>query len=1019
MKFRLLGPMEIVINDEVITIAAPRHEIVLAALLLDANRVVSIDRMIDALWCEAPPRTARRQVQIIISGLRQLLPGADIVTRHPGYLINVADGDLDVTAFEEMVALGTRAAAEGRVTEAIDLLRSGLALWRGEAMDGIASDAIRIAATRLNESRILALQDCLDLEIQNGWHREAIGELTKLVAEHPMNERFRRQLMLALYWAGRQADALDVFRVGREIMKKELGLEPSASLSVLERSILAHDKKIEPPAAASHSASDFSGKTESAIVPHQLPRTITDLTGREEMLAEITQIITGGETSDPSPRIVALAGRHGTGKTELAVHAAHTLSQHFPDGQLFLQLGADRPEDMMSALGQLLQALGAPAETIPDGLAPRAAMYRSWLAGRRVVIVLDGAVSRSQITPFLPGTGGCAAIVTSARRIQGLEGAHQIDVGPLDDDSAARLLATLIGAGRVKAEPKSVLELARLCDGLPLALRIAAGKLALRPHWGIGKLVTRLRDEARRLDELHLDGSGIRETLAAAYESLDPGARLLLKRLSLVGTPDFAPWVSAPLLDQDVSTAENMLQQLVETYMVEGRTAEDGTVRFRLPDLVRIYAIERMADEATATERLEPVRRLLGCWLHLAAAAHRRVYGGDYALLHGAAERRPLPDGVTDELLREPARWFWVEHASLRTAIRRAAQLGMDELCWDLVVTASPFLAVDLSGDWRDLHAVALDAVRRAGGKRGEGALLYSLGMLEASVNIPAATRCFERSLAAFNEVGDPQGRALALTGLASASRLNGSYALSLQYNQEALICFGNTGDLFSEAYTLTTIALSHTDVRDFGAAELAMNEALAVLRMLDPATLGAVRLNAQIQYALAELAFRRGREEMAVDSYEAALRLSRKVSDATIEVNALIGLGTVRCALGDFVGSARALAEAMELADSIGHRLGRGCSLLALAELEARRFDDGRALARIDEAIEEFREFEAKGPWQARALELRVSVARHAWKVATELAEKTDAALAEQFSRILREIGGAELTADPPAPAG
>jgi len=1009
MKFKLLGPLEAVINDRPVAIAAPRQQIALALLLLDAGHVVSVARIVDALWGDDPPRTARSQVQITISTLRRLLGEDVIATRLPGYLIQAPPDDIDLAIFEELAARGRAAAAEQRIDEARGDLRAALALWRGPALEGVQSEVIQSAATQLNERRISTYQDCLEIELQLGMHDEIIGELTALVSNHPLNERFRGQLMLALYRSGRQADALETFRSGREVLQDELGLDPGAELSRMEQAILTRDSALD--LQSPREPVGLPAKTAGTPIPRQLPRTTADFTGREEILHSISLILTGKDTTGDPPEVpvVVLSGRGGVGKTAIALRAAHLLSSEFPDGQLFLQLRPDMPNGAASLVEHLLRSLGVHPGTIPPDLQGRMAMYRSVLAGLRVLVVIDGARGKDDVAPFLPGTRGCAAIVTCGQHIAELEGVHHLHVGPLDEVSAGRLLTTLIGERRVTAEPDAARELIKLCEGIPLAMRVVAAKLRVRPHWPISLMVTQLQDETRRLDELDFKGASIRATIAVAYDLLDKPAQCLLRRLSLVSTADFASWIGAPLLDADVGYAEYLFQQLVAGYLVEGSELADGVVRFHLHDLVRIYAAERCADDEPTADRLEAMRRLLRSWLFLATGARRRLYGGDFAVLHGTAEHWPLPEDSV-ALCSDPIEWFKIERSSLVNAVFNAAQLGMDELCWDLATTAVTVFESGLYGDdWRDSHACALGAVRDAGNKRGEAALLYSLGTLEASVQVATASDYFAKSLKIFEEIGDKQGKALTLSGLALIDALTGSSDAALTRYGQAITVFRETEDLVSEAYTLKNMAQICADRLQYAVAEQMLDDATLI-----SSKLGAPRLTAQVKYALAELQLRRGRAEPAADALSSVLRLTREVGDIVGQAFALVCVGNARLMLEDLTGAKSALMEALELAGRAGNRLIRGRALLGLAELHLAGDEENAALARVEEAIGVFREHSAEGVWQARALELlgriheragRPDIAVHAWQAAVQLAGDTDSVLTANIAGSLARI--------------
>ncbi|NKZ03748.1 AfsR/SARP family transcriptional regulator [Actinomadura latina] len=994
------------------TIAASRQQIALALLLLEAGHVVSVDRIIDALWGDKPPRTAKSQVQITISALRRLLGESAIVTRPPGYLIRASAETIDLARFEELTAAAARAAGEQRFAEAVRDYREALALWRGPALEGLNSEAIQSAATRLNEWRISTHQDCLELELRLGRHHEIIGELTELVAEHPLNEHLRGRLILALYRAGRQADALETFRVGRVVLQEELGIDPCAELCRLEQAILSRDARIDLPSAGPSAlpAGDPAATAAATPVPRQLPRTIADFGGREEILERVSQIVAGQDASSGSPDVpvVVLTGRGGVGKTALAVRAAHLLSSDFPDGQLFLQLGPRTPDSSASLVERLLRSLRLRPDAMPPDLEGRAAMFRSALAGLRVLIVIDGAVRNDDITPFLPGTRGCAAIVTCGRHISQLEGVHQIHVGPLDESSASDLLMTLVGERRMNAEPEAARELVRLCEGIPMALRVASAKLRARPHWPISHMVGQLRDETRRLDELSFDGASVRASIAVAYDLLDEPVQRLLRRLSLVDTADFASWVGAPLLDTDLAYAEYLFQQLVAAHLVEPTVTGDGVIRFRLHDLVRIYAAEQCAADESTADRLDALRRLLRCWLFLATTAHRRIYGGDFAIVHGTAEHWPLPE--CDLILQNPLEWFRTEQNSLAAVAFQAARIGMDELCWDLSCTAAMASESSLRcDDWRDLYASALSVVRGAGNKRGEAALLYSLGTLETGVKVAAADRHLTRSLKMFDELDDRKCRAMALSGLAHTDALRGYYDKAMSRYLQAISGFREIEDLAGEAHTLTLMAQISADRREYATAESMLNDAFLMARKL-----GAPWLCTRVDHALAELQLRRGHAEPAADTLASVLRSTRETGDVVGQAWALVSLGCAQRTLNDFGRAESALGAALDLVGRTGNRLIRGRVLLEFAELHVAKGERQSALTRVEGAVAVFRKHGAGGVWHARALELlgrvhagagRPGAATRAWGAAADLARGTDPVLAGQVARSLARV--------------
>ncbi len=1026
MEFRLLGPLEVLLAGQPAEIRAPRQEIVLAVLLLEANRVVPVSKLVEALWDDNPPATAKGQVQIAVSALRRLLAdsgdGGAIATRSPGYLIRLPDDALDLRRFESLTAGGAAAAAQARLEEAAQKLRAALALWRGQAAAGIDSRVVQAAAVRLNESRLAVWEDCIDLELRLGLHHGLIAELTELVAGHPLRERLRGQLMLALYRSGRQAEALEVFRDARSVLNEELGLDPGAELQALERAILAGDPALGPP---QRTAALEPPRAAEAPVPRQLPATIAEFSGREDVLGAMSRLLSPGEADDERRHVsvVMLTGKGGVGKTTLAVRAAHLLAGSFPDGQLYAQLSDQQgqPKNAMMLLEAFLRSLGADPSALPRGLAERAAAYRSRIAQRRVLIVLDDAVSLDQVRPLLPGSPSCAVIITSRRRFSGLEGAHQFEIEALDEQPAMDLVARLIGAERVCADLPSLRELVTLCGGLPLALRIAAAKLSARPHWRVGDLVRRLEDESRRLDELDLDGVSISSTLALSYKNLEESGRVLLRRLSMLGAADFASWVCAPLLAADADAAENVLEHLVESWLVETRAAADGSVRFQLHDLVRVYAAERLVHEESGSERAASLRRLLGCWLSVAAEAHRRVYGGDYRILHGPAGHGTqtgwLSRARVDAIVRDPMKWFQGERPGLVAAIMLACRADLDELAWDLATTAvTVFEAGCYADDWSQTHHAALAAVRKAGNLRGEAALLHSLGNLALTTGMDDAERDFERSSRLFMRLGDVHGQALSLDGLATVDRLRGRYESALATYEQALAGFQDAGDLIGAAHVLSQLAQIHTCRREYDVAVKLLDDALSA-----GTKAGARRVIASVQRRMGELHLLDGHPDRAEELFRSAWRGACEDGDIIGQGYALLGLGVTAQQLGDLGQAGQHLRAAAELADCGSDYLLRGRILLALAELDLTRDRTEQALANCVQAVAMLSHLGSATFWQARAMELtgrlhkragRTGAAAHAFRTALELSGSTGTILADKLSRSL-----ARLHADPDEP--
>jgi DNA-binding SARP family transcriptional activator/predicted ATPase len=771
VDFLVLGPLLVKVAGRQIVISSNNQRIVLAVLLMEAGRPVPISRLVDAIWNEAPPSTARNQVQACVSKLRKhfMEAGASkiIVTDPVGYRVCDPGESLDLRRFKNFVR-SAETLAERDPAEAIRHYHAGMALWRGEAFAEIESRVIQPGALSLNEDRLAAYEACLDLELRLGRHGQVVGTLTELVARYPAHERFRAQLMLSLYRSGRQTEALEVFHTGREVKREEFGLDPGNELRALERAILAGDSVLDmpdqPPAKFVRSGAsgdrwplDGVGDLdiEPVPVPRQLPPAIADFTGRRGQLAQICRTLLPSGEDNPT-RLVVLVGRGGVGKTALALQAAHAVRDAYPDGHLYagFQHKHGSARNPSQILGGWLSTFGVAPAVVPEDIADRAAIYRSWLGGRRLLIVLDDVADAADVEPLLPGIPGCAVIVTSRKATIRLPGADRLNVGPLHSRLATHFLAKAIGVTRAAAEPTAVHGLVELCDGLPLALRIVGSKIADRPHWSVERMRGRLAYERTRLDELDLGDMSVRATLAFAHRNLRGGLRWLLARLVVLGATDFRSWVATVALDVDLDEAEDMLAELVSAQLLESRATHDGTVRYHLPDLVRLYVEEVLGRDQTVTERRLVLQRYLGCWLDLAQRAHAVVAGDESVVLHGLAPRWALPEQVIKDLLADPAGWFQDERENLRRAALLAARSGLDEMCGELVLASSPlFESGWYSTGWREVHEMALRVAEEAGNRLGTAALLYSLQKPAGQRRTPRFTKIGQNHLGRCHQV--------------------------------------------------------------------------------------------------------------------------------------------------------------------------------------------------------------------------------------------------------------------------
>ena len=970
MEFRILGPLEVAVGSQRLELGGARQQVVLATLLLSAGRVVTLGRLQEAVYGQDLPPTSRSQAQISVSSLRRLFAShghaAVISTRAQGYVLQVGGRRLDSQRFGDLVAAAGAARDAGHLDRAVASYRDALRLWRGPALDGIDSLLVRVAASRLDEQRHAADEDRIDLELQLGRHHELVGELTELAGEFPLREQLRGQLMLALYRCGRAAEALQVYRQARRTMIDELGIEPGDRLQDLEHAILTCDPALDPPAGP------IRIQSAKQHVPSLLPAGIADFTGRAEQVGQIWRhlVSAAGAGERLAVPVVVITGQGGVGKTSTAVHAAHGAAHHFPDGQLFADLhgGSSHPVGPIRVLERFLRALGVPGSQMPEGLDERAEVYRSLLAHRKVLVVLDDAVGESQVSPLLPGSGTAAVIITSRRRLAGLAGAAHVEVDVFDADKSLDLLGRIAGSVRVRTQSEAAAQVAAQCDHLPLALRIAGARLSARPRWSVAQLVERLADETSRLDELRHGEMGIRPSISLSYEGASEQARRLFRRLALLDLPVFSGWMSAALLDLPLARAEDLLDDLVTAQLVQAAGTGSGVhSHYRFHDLIRVFARERLAAEEPAAEREAALERTLGALLYLAEQAHRYYYGGDYIVLHSDARRWPLPARLAEQLVSDPLSWYDRERAVLVAGVRQAAQAGFTDLCWSLALTAvALFESRACLDDWQETHDIALEATRKARHLRGQAAMLYSTGELnQAQQRFDQARQLFTAAAQLFTDAGDDQGMAHVTRLIASADRLSGRLDDAARGYEQALAMFRRTGDKIAIAYVLYGLAQVKLELDEVDSARELLSEALRLTQ-----TVPCTRIEAQVLHRIGEAHLLAGDLTGAVGAFELALARTCDIGDLIGEAYVLTGLGVTKVRQGESGQARDALQRSLELAGTTEQPLTEARALLGLSELALTSGDPGQAVTFAQRAAGAFRGM-GTPLYEARALTL------------------------------------------------
>ncbi|GLY35503.1 SARP family transcriptional regulator [Amycolatopsis sp. NBRC 101858] len=823
LDFRVLGPAEVTADGHPVPLGGSRPLIVLAGLLLRANRVVPVDELGRWLW-DDDRRRSKGALQTYVLRLRRALGDqVAIRTESGGYLIEVADDRLDLSRFRALATRGKAAMDRGESRRAAAHFADALGQWRGPALLNVESDALhRDEAGQLAEERLRVREQWADALLDVGEYGTIVPELTRLTRENPLRERLHEQLMVALYRSGRQADALDVHRRISDVLAEELGLDPGPSLQRTRQAILTGSD-------SGHVVPRYRLGAEPQV-PHQLPADLRAFSGRECDLKALHALLPEAIDAGTSTPIASVEGMGGIGKTTLAVHFAHEIADRFPGGQVYLNLrgyGPGEPVEPSAALEAMLTALGVPCDAIPDDLDGRAASWRTHSAGRRLLVVLDNANRTEQVRPLLPGPG-CLVVITSRWQLRALvatHGARRIALEELGEEDAVELLASAIGLDRVARDPAATERFVRHCGGLPLAIRILAVRAAQFPDLALDEFVDSL--EADLLGSFDLadgEGTNIRSVFSYSYQALEPGTARLLRLLGLTTGVDFTAPAAAAVAGLDVTTTRPMLETLAAAHLL----AQPRPGRYQFHDLIRAYAGEVASQVDSASQRDAALDRLLDWYLASALSASRRMRPERYYRL---LDLDDLDGGLTFAAYHEALAWFGEEAGNLIAAVHLARR-RRDDVCWKLAwLLQSYFVTSSRLDEWRSVFAVALEAARASGHRPGEAGILSGLGVVNGVARQYDESRRFlEQVLAIQRELGAREGEARAQYNLAMAAHNLDDYAWAYEHGMQALEIVRELGLGAFEASVLRALGDICTSMGDHDQALRLADAALAVL---------------------------------------------------------------------------------------------------------------------------------------------------------------------------------------------
>ncbi|GAA1974400.1 AfsR/SARP family transcriptional regulator [Kitasatospora viridis] len=948
LRFQVLGPVQAWRDEHALSLGSPQQQAVLSTLLLHRGRPVTTQELVDGLWGDRPPPQAVAALRTYISRLRTVIepdretraPARLLVSVRDGYALHVAEDSLDASRFDSLLAEAAQNRQAGNLEKAHQLLSAAVGLWSGHPLAGLPGPFAEAQRLNLVELQIAAREERCAVALEIGLHAESVSELNHLTTEHPLRERLRELLMLALYRSGRQAEALNVYAATRKLLIDELGVEPGAGLAAMHSRILSADPTLTEPRVAATEAAHQA----VAAPPAQLPADVSDFSGRSELVSDLRGLLRSA--SGQAVVVSSLAGIGGVGKTTLAVHVAHSVRSEFPDGQLYVDLRgvSATPADPTVVLGDFLFALGTTEP--PESFEQRAALYRSTLADRRMLILLDNARDVQQVTPLIPGVAGCAVLVTSRSRLAGIPGAHLFDVEELTSQEALQLFGAIAGQHRVEAEPEAAMAVVASCGFLPLAVRIAAARLASRPRWTVADLARRLADQRRRLDELQLGNLAVETTLGLGYGQLSPAEARAFRLLALVDCPDLPLSAVAALLGTSEDEAERIAEALVEANMLECFTPG----RYRYHDLLRLFAQKQREKIADLADTQAALLRLLALLVSTARNAAQLLEPDD-PLIEPLQEPTHFGTPLADA---DAARgWLRSELPLILRTIEESIGGPSDllRLAIDVLVTVNTLVEEPTHAERiRSTLVLAAEAAACDQDDQALARVRFALAFFAyLSGDFRAAERALRECLGLIGS-GTPTLRVTANSFLGTVLTNVSRPTEALPYFEQARDLAATLTAMGSAARIQGNIARVHMTLGQWDSAVESATSAVAIAR-----TSGNARCLADTLYQFGVVLRATGSPAEAAVQLREAHQLYQEQQQRLWEGLSLARLAGCLLADGQPAGARTAAEEAVLIAVEMDAAYCQGLANAALGEALLRLDDPLRGLARLTEAHEVF----------------------------------------------------------------